>query len=394
MTDSITQGALSGVRILDLTDERGIYGAKLLADLGAETVRPEPPTGDPLRTRGPHVSGEGQQPNSLWHAFFASNRRFFSVDVSSEAGCSQLQKLVARADIVLTCSDTFAVAAAQLDEAQRQRPELVVVDTSSFGPSGPWKDYLAPDLVAGALAGFNATTGDADTAPLKGFGELNFMVSGAYIAIAALAALNHVRETGCGQQVDISVHECISSCLEHVLMSYWYDDISPATSPGLPRQGALHWSQAYTVMNAKQGAIMVTPAPDLEAQIFWLVQEDAFEDLLDEKYSDPDNALETTHRVMEVLQRWVANKDAEQLFLEGQSRHSPYGQVLPIEGVGENPQLKSRAWWVNYQLPAATIKGPGAPYHFSDTPWSMGRYGAAGADTEALLADIGWEQGQ
>jgi len=177
-------------------------------------------------------------------------------------------------------------------------------------------------------------------------------------------------------------------------MSYWYDDISPATSPGLPRQGALHWTQAYTVMNTKKGAIMVTPAPDLEAQIFWLVQEEAFEDLLDEKYSDPDNALATTQRVMEVLQQWVAKKDAEQLFLEGQSRHCPYGQVLPIEGVGTNPQLQARSWWVNYETATATIKGPGAPYHFSETPWSMGPCGAAGADTQALLADIGWEAAQ
>lgn len=394
MTNNTTQGALSGVRVLDLTDERGIYGAKLLADLGAETVRPEPLTGDPLRARGPHVEGQGQAKTSLWHTFFASNRRFFSVDVDSAEGRAQLGQLVARADIVLTCSDTFALAAAQLDEAQQQRPQLIVVDTSSFGPSGPWKDFLAPDLVAGALAGFNATTGDADTAPLMGFGELNFMVSGAYIAIAALAALNHRRETGIGQQVDISVHECITSCLEHVLMSYWYDHLSPSTSPGLARQGALHWSQAYTVMNAKAGAIMVTPAPDLEAQIFWLVQEDAFEDLLDEKYSDPNNTLATTQRVMDVLQQWVAGKDAEQLFLEGQSRHCPYGLVLPIEGVGENPQLQARKWWVDYQTPTATIKGPGAPYHFSATPWSMAPYGGVGADTQALLADIGWEQVQ
>ena len=63
---------MQGVRVLDLTDERAIYGAKLLADLGAEVVRPEPPGGDPLRERGPRRGGA-----SLWHAFivwFAHDR--------------------------------------------------------------------------------------------------------------------------------------------------------------------------------------------------------------------------------------------------------------------------------------------------------------------------------
>ena len=400
MSEGNVKGALSGVHVLDLTDERGIYGAKVIADLGADVIRPEPLSGDPLRRRGPHrkpgAGGDADGTTSLWHAFFASNRRFFAVDANSEAGQRQIEALVERADIVLCCDGNFALQAANLAAAQKKKPELVVIDVSSFGPDGPWADFIAPDLVAGALGGFNATTGDADTPPLKGFGDLNFMVSGAYVGIAALAALYHARKKGVGQHVDISVHECIVSCLEHVLMCCWYDEYLPVTVPGLARQGSLHWSRAYTVMDAKKGSILVTPAPDIEAQIFWLVQEDAFEDLLDEKYSDPENAVETTRRVMEVLQKWVATKDAEELFLEGQSRHAPYGQVLPVENVGENPQLNAREWWVEYTPKSAahrqaSCKGPGAPYHFSATPWAMGSYGRPGEDTESILADIGWE---
>ena len=90
---------LSGVRVVDLTDERGIYGAKLLADLGAVVVRPEPPEGDPLRLRGPwlQTSNDDQDRSvatSLWHAFFASNRRFFKVDLDTTEGCNQLQQLL------------------------------------------------------------------------------------------------------------------------------------------------------------------------------------------------------------------------------------------------------------------------------------------------------------
>ncbi|MCY3839231.1 MAG: CoA transferase [Gammaproteobacteria bacterium] len=378
------RGALDNLRILDLTDERAIYGAKMLADLGAEVVRPEPPDGDPLRRRGPRL--EGTTPGvSLWHAFFASSRRFVTLEPDTEAGRALLEKLVDRADVVLVATGAFGVAEASLDEARRLRPELVVVETSSFGPDGPWRDYLAPDLVAGALGGAVATTGDADTPPLKTFGDLNFILSGAYTAIAALAALYRVRETGTGQRVHVSVHECIASCLEHVLLWYWYHDRMPnAASPALERRGSLHWSNAYVVMPARDGAIMVTPTPSFDNQLVWLIEKDAQEDLLDPKYQEPEHRRDYIRRFMEVLRNWVATRDVEELFFEAQDHHAPYGWVLAIDKVAENPQLEARDWWVDYPIARDPVRGPGAPYRFEDTPWRLGPYGRVGADTEAV----------
>ncbi|MCY3622053.1 MAG: CoA transferase [Gammaproteobacteria bacterium] len=377
-------GALDNLRILDLTDERAIYGAKMLADLGAEVVRPEPPAGDPLRQRGPRL--EGTTPRaSLWHAFFASSRRFVTLEPDKQAGRTLLSKLVDRADVVLASTGAFGVAEAGLDEARRRRPELVVIETSSFGPDGPWRDYLAPDLVAGALGGAVATTGDADTPPLKTFGELYFILSGAYTAIATLAALYRVRERGSGQRVHVSVHECIASCLEHVLLWYWYHDKMPnAAHPALGRRGSLHWSNAYVVMPAKDGAIMVTPTPSFDNQLVWLIEKDAQEDLLDPKYQEPEHRRDYIRRFMEVLRNWVATRDVEELFFEAQDHHAPYGWVLPIDKVAENPQLEARDWWVDYPVAQAPVRGPGAPYRFEDTPWRLGAYGGAGADTEAV----------
>lgn len=378
------RGALDKLRVLDLTDERAIYGAKMLADLGAEVVRPEPPDGDSLRRRGPHVEGTPGGA-SLWHAFFASSRHFVTLEPRKEAGVALLKRLVDRADVVLACSGAFAVAEAALDEARQRRPELVVVETSSFGPDGPWRDYLAPDLVAGALGGAVATTGDADTAPLKTFGELNFILSGAYTAIATLAALYRVRDSGTGQRVHVPVHECIASCLEHVLLWYWYHDKMPnAASRALARRGSLHWTNAYVVMPARRGAIMVTPTPSFDNQLVWLIEKDAQEDLLDPKYQEPEHRRDYIRRFMEVLRNWVATRDVEELFFEAQDHHAPYGWVLPIDKVAENPQLEARNWWVDYPMAQGPVRGPGAPYRFEDTPWRLGAYGGSGADTEAV----------
>ena len=385
--------ALKGVRVIDLTDERGIYGAKLLADLGADVVRPEPTTGDPLRARGPHIESQTTQTSSLWHAFFASNRRFVSLDLATSNGSTQLQNLIAHAEIVLLCKDAFAVNEADLAAAKLARPELIVIDVSSFGTSGPWADYLGPDIVAGALGGAASTTGDVDTPPLKGFGEMNFMISGAYVAIAALSALAHVRATGQGQSVGVSVHECIASCLEQVFMFYWYEKtLNRPEGKVLPRRGALHWSDAYTVLNGKGGSIMATPAPDFDRQLMWWIEEGVHDDLIDPKYMQPENLRARTLRAMEVMTDWVAEKDVEALFFEAQSRHSPYGWVLPLEKVAENPQLEAREWYVPYQIGDQTFNAPGAPYRFSDTPWQLNSYGGIGSANEEVLNDLNWHR--
>ncbi len=389
-------GALSHLRVVDLTDERGIYGAKLLADLGADVIRPEPPSGDSLRRRGPHLGGAdaaAQDPeSSLYYAFFASKRKSFIVDRDDAETIEQLQRLLALADIVVYCDGHWCADMVSVASLSEENPEQILINVSSFGAEGPWADYLAPDLVAGALGGAVCTTGDVDTPPLKAFGELNFMVSGVYAAIAALAAI-HARSTqGVAQQVDVSVHECIASCLEQVFMFYWYAD-GALGRPGqrvLPRQGSTHWSMAFTVMNGKDGSIMITPTPDFDKQLAWLIEEDAYGDLMEPHYAEPENLPLLIGRTMELLAEWVSTKQVEELFHAAQERHIPYGWVQPLARVGDNPQLKDRAWFVKHQVGGVEVTAPGAPYHLSDTPWQMSDTASVGQHSAEILADIGW----
>ena len=308
---------LSGIRILDLTDERAIYGAKLLADLGATVVRIESPMGDPLRGRGPlNSSGE-----SLWFNYYASNRHIISLDLTDKKEEAKLKQILQGTDIVI---DTGVLESwgMSLEDLESLNPQITHVDVASFSKTGPWKDYLAPDLVAGALGGAIATTGDTDTTPLKLFGDQSFLVSGVYAAIAGLAGLFQSSRTGIADQIDISVHETIVSTLEHVLMIAWYPEfISYAKGNVLPRRGSLHWSNAYQVMAAINGSLMVTPTPDVQKQIAWLAEENLHEDLLDEKYNDLALRQVFIKRLMDVMRQWVSDKDAETFFHQAQARH-------------------------------------------------------------------------
>ncbi len=350
-------GPLANVRIIDLTDDRAIYAGKLLADLGAEVTRVEPSGGDPLRQRVPfHDNGA-----SLWHAFFASSRRFQDEEPDT------ISRLARSADVILDCERLPNPEA--LIEAN---PRLVIVDVTSFGRTGPWTDFQAPGLVAEALGGVAATSGDVDTPPLKLYGDQYAFVGGVYASVGALAALNHARETGQGQIVRLSTHEALGSILEHVLMWAWHYEALPfADGPVLPRQGSLHWSNAYVVMQAIGGSIMITPTPDFSKQVAWLIEEGTGMDLLDDRFSDPSNLAEMIELTMTTLREWVSTKEVEPFFHEAQARHHPYGWVMTTPEVAANPQLDARDWWTPYPVGDAMVRGPGAPYHFSDTPWRV-----------------------
>ena len=387
----LTRGeALQQTRVVDLSDDKSIYGVKLLADLGADVVRPEPESGDALRTRGPFDEDSG---DSLWYSFFASSRRHFKVDLDSSASLYELNALLGCADLCFLGRENVLVDKVNLDAARTRNPKLVVIDVSPFGNSGPWRDFKAPDLVASALGGSSGITGDDYTPPLKLFGELNFTISGAYAATAALAGLYHAQNTGEGQRIEVPVHECIASSLEHVFMWYYYHEHFPnSRARALERRGSLHWTNLYVVMPTKNGEMMVTPTPNIEAQLAWLIEEDKFQDLLDPKYEEPENRRRYFERMMEVIREWVAREDTETLFFKAQERHAPYGWVQTVSQVADNPQLEARSWWQNAKVGNREVQGPGLPFQFKGTPGCIADPEWLETDTTSVLDAVGWEQ--
>ena len=176
-------------------------------------------------------------------------------------------------------------------------------------------------------------------------------------------------------------------------MWWWYRPRrGPISVPNvLPRRAALHWSDLYDVFNAKDGAISATPMPDIQKQIAWLVEEDAFGDLLDPELGDLKNFRRLIDTLMKQMTEWIATKDVEPLMFAGQERHRPFGMVLPIDKVATNPHLEARGWWQTYRVAGRDVQGPGAPYHLGETPWAIdARDAIAGADTETIMREIGW----
>ncbi len=197
---------LEGVRVVEYAQYvAGPLCGVLLADLGADVVKVEPPAGDGYRRVMPVAPGVGRY-------FIPLNRgkRSVTVDLKAEAGRATSAKLVAAADVVLhnfprERAERFGLGWEELHAAQ---PALVVGRVSSFGTSGPLADAPAYDLVAQARAGLlTAHASRGDTVPVRAGGiPMADLTAGFLLATGVLAALVRARETGKGELVDVSLH--------------------------------------------------------------------------------------------------------------------------------------------------------------------------------------------
>lgn len=214
---------LSPYRVLDLTDERGHFAGKLLADLGADVIKVEPPQGDGSRTRGPFVDDIPGPGRSLRWLAWNTNKRSVTIDVSDAAGRARFLELAQSADIVV---ESFAPG--RMDELglgyetlSKANPGQILVSISSFGQSGPYRDYQATDIVSWAMSGNMSITGEASRPPAHISDDCqSFLHAGGDAVIGALIALTQRSRTGRGQHVDLSIQEATARGLYQISGSW------------------------------------------------------------------------------------------------------------------------------------------------------------------------------
>ncbi len=201
---------LSGLRVIDLTDERGQLAGRILADLGAEVILVEPPGGVAVRRR----AGATSERPHLRYSVLNAGKRSIVLDLHEQAGRAELDALVQSADVVI---DTFAPGA-RIPLRLRTKdlegvlpdhhPGLVHCAISPFGQTGPRADWRASDLVTVAMGGNLAMTGDPARPPVRCSLPTSAFHGGPEAAVAILTALHARSRIGRGQLVDCSLQEC------------------------------------------------------------------------------------------------------------------------------------------------------------------------------------------
>ncbi|MCG3773937.1 MAG: Acetyl-CoA:oxalate CoA-transferase [Nitrospira sp.] len=217
-----TLGALAGLRVLDLGRILSApLCARVLADLGAEVIKVEAPTGDDSRAFGPFYEGQ-----SSYFRLINRNKYGITVDLKTEEGGDTLTRLIKRSDVVIENFRTGVLDRLGFppERLLQINPRLVVASISGFGRDTPLEGLPAYDLIVQALSGLMSVTGPEGGDGVRVGISIGDIVPGLFAVIAILAALEERRTTGRGQHIDVSMLDGMISVLESIAMKALYTD--------------------------------------------------------------------------------------------------------------------------------------------------------------------------
>ena len=210
--DTTVDGPLAGIRVLDLATERAELAGRILAELGAEVLKIEPPGGAAARFLPPFVAGrEGDPEESLYWAAVGLGKRSATLDINSSVDRAKLERLVATADVLVESFDPGVMTSLGLgyEQLRALNPALIYASVTPYGQDGPLAARPATELTVEAAGGLLGMQGDGDRPPLPvGYPQTAFH-AGAQAAADVVIALNERERSGLGQHLDVSSQAAI-----------------------------------------------------------------------------------------------------------------------------------------------------------------------------------------
>jgi benzylsuccinate CoA-transferase BbsE subunit len=221
---------LTGYRVLDLAGPLGFHCTKLLADMGADVIKIEPPQGDETRRVPPFKDDSPHPEKSLYFLHFNTNKRSITLDVEKPDGRAILLELARKADVVI---ETYRPKQREelglgYGELSAGNPGLIHASITPFGETGPWRDYKANDIAGIALGNLLYLAGEPGEPPLQPPGEIAYGMASTYGAFGIAVALYHRLESGRGQHIVVSMHECAGHIAGYFIPNYGYSGAKPA----------------------------------------------------------------------------------------------------------------------------------------------------------------------
>jgi crotonobetainyl-CoA:carnitine CoA-transferase CaiB-like acyl-CoA transferase len=346
--DNLTRtGPLSGYRVLDLAGPLGLHCAKLLADMGADVIKIEPPSGEASRRVPPFKDGSPHPEKSLYFLHFNTNKRGVTLDLKKADGRAIFLELARRADVVLetTLPGEMNELGIGYHALREQNAGLVYASITPFGQTGPWRDYKANDMAGIALGNLLYLAGEPGEPPLQPPGEIAYGMASTYGAFGIAVALYHRLESGKGQYIDVSMHECAGHIAGYFIPNYGYTGAKPARAS---RKG--EETDLYDPYKTKNGyaRIFIIPVEQWRRLVDWMGRPPEISGPEFEKMSyrrqHPDI-------VTKAIAEFCVKHTKEELYDEGQKRRIA---VTPINTVGEfveMEQTKSRRLFVDMEHP-------------------------------------------
>jgi benzylsuccinate CoA-transferase BbsE subunit len=363
-----TPGALAGVRLLDLSSPLANFAARLVAGLGADVIKVEPPGGDPLRQREPFWGGQPDPDGSLDFIVNNVNKRGVTLDLECAAGQALFRRLAKDADIVLETAPPgwMAGRGVGFDALSALNPRLVYVAVTPFGQTGPRTHWQAGEFTLQAIGGALYLTGEPGERPLRGGGGVAEKMTGYIAATAMVFALNARVVHGRGQFIDVSAQEAVASQMESSQVGYWF-------SGNIRRRGG--WRYPSTTCPAG-----IYPCKDGHASIVaskphqWSALRDWIGDqrLYEERYMVEATRFAERDFIDPIVIDWTRTMAKAELFHGGQARGIPIGESMTPADLVRDEHLRERGYVVPAHHPRlGDFEVPGASFIMSETPWAL-----------------------
>lgn len=366
-----TPAALSDLRVLDLTDLKGALCAKLMGDMGADVIKIEPPGGDPMRNIGPFLDNTPHRDRSLLFWFYNTSKRGVTLDLHKPAGQELFTQLAAKADVIVEsfAPGTLAALGLGYEDLKHLNPKVILTSISSFGQTGPYRDYKTSDMVAEALGGMIYTNGHPDEPPLRALGLQAYHSAAFFAAIGTMSALWARDTIGEGQWVDISIQEAAAAAVEHVA-PFYHQGMGVQT-----RHGSLHWSRYFRVVRCRDGYLMHCSLGDWTSLVEWVKADEKAQDLSEPQWEDQFYRRDHAEHLFDVLDDWAKDHSVAEIMEGAQLRRIPYAMVRPPEALVDDPQLSAREFFPTVEHPelGRTFRYPGGPFFFTAAPWRIAR---------------------
>lgn len=390
MSNKENETALSGIRVLDLTENGCNMGGKMFGDLGADVIRIEPPSGSPSRIP-PYYKNIVDPEKSLFWFAYNTNKRGITLDITKPEGQEIFKKLVKSSDIILESFSPGYLNSLKLgyDDLSKIKPDIIYTSITPFGQKGPKASYKASDLTMWASGGFLNDCGDPDRAPVWiGFPQASIF-GGAEGAIGSLTAFWYKMSTGEGQFVDVSMQESAAASNMNVLQMWDVNKVE------FKRVGAVSFVAATRVkqpiyFKCKDGFIMILAlggndpyASSSEHLVQWMKDEGMCPDWLAKLnwWKDYNAAVltqEVADKVGKAIEAFTLTKTKDELYEIGAFGKYKQMLVAPVSStrdISEDVQLKARNYFVQIDHPELESSLPycGPFIRLSESPVQFNR---------------------
>lgn len=371
---------LLGVRVLDSADDKGEFCGRLLADLGAEVIRSEPPAGATSRGFGPFARTPAGLESSLYFGLRNAGKRGITLDPSVPAGRELLHRLLDGVDIWIETSKPGLLEEQELaPEAVLERhPELVMTSLTDHGRTGPYREFEGTSTTGFAMGGMMHRSGAADRPPCQAPGHLAYDAAGVCAAFPTLLAYYQRLKTGRGQHIDCSVQESIVAMVDWSLPNGSIGGaIMPRNGPGM-----------YPLFECEDGYVrMIILVPShWRAMLQWMGTPEA---LADPKYEQFLERLMNQAFINEQIEGFFRTKKQLDVCREGQKLGLPITPLLEPGRVLDNEHTRARGTFGEIDIePDFPVLLPTGFLHLDETRTGpVGGPPALGQDNAKIYGD-------